>query len=109
LIAADAGGFICHGSWLLELIPDADLDARERRKPMSPRKRVIEGVRELLEQQYLESVGDRSKDEHGRFNDGERRAVLKAFLQKLTAGSESDQWAKVLHDIVQTDARCLSN
>jgi hypothetical protein len=58
---------------------------------MSPRKRVIEGVRELLEQQYLESVGDRSRDGYGRLNDAERRAVLKAFLPKLAAGSESDQ------------------
>jgi hypothetical protein len=109
VITADAGGFICQGCWLLELNPDADLIPRERRKPMSARMRVIEGVRELLEQQYLQSIGDRSKDEYGRLNDGERRAVLKAFLQKLTAGSESNQWAKVLHDIVQTDARCLSN
>jgi hypothetical protein len=75
---------------------------------MSPRVRVIEGVRELLEQQYLESVGDRSKDEYSGLNDGEQRLVLRAFLQKLTAGSESNQWARVLQDILQTDTCCMS-
>jgi hypothetical protein len=67
---------------------------------MSPRERIIEGVRELLEQQYLESVSDQSKDDYAGLNDSEQRLVLKAFLQKLTGGSDADQWAKVLHDIL---------
>jgi hypothetical protein len=67
---------------------------------MSPRDRIVEGVRKLLEEQYLESVGERDKEEYGRLNDSEQRAILKAFLQKLTGGSNADQWAKVLQDIL---------
>jgi hypothetical protein len=65
---------------------------------MSPRDRIIEGVRKLLEEQYLESVGERDKDEYGGLNGSEQRIVLKAFLQKLTGGSDADLWAKVLQD-----------
>jgi hypothetical protein len=67
---------------------------------MSPRERIIEGVRELLEQQYLESASDASKDEYRGLNDGEKRVVLKAFLKKLAGGSDPDLWAKVFHDIL---------
>ncbi len=67
---------------------------------MSPRDRIIEGVRKLLEEQYLESVGERDKDEYGGLNGSEQRVILKAFLQKLTGGSDADLWAKVLHDIL---------
>jgi hypothetical protein len=67
---------------------------------MTPRDRVIEGVRKLLEEQYLESVDDRSKDEYARFSETEKRSVLKAFLQKLTAGSKAEQWAKALGDVL---------
>jgi hypothetical protein len=52
-------------------IPDADEIPRERRTPTSFRERVIEGVRELLEQLYLESVGDRSRDEYNGLNDSD--------------------------------------
>jgi hypothetical protein len=71
-----------------------------QRTLVSPRERIIEGVRELLEQQYLESVDDRSKDEYRGLNGSEQRVILKAFLQKLTGGSDADLWAKVLHDIL---------
>jgi hypothetical protein len=67
---------------------------------MSPRERIIEGMRKLLEEQYLESVGEPDKDEYGRLNGSEQRVILKAFLQKLTGGSDADLWAKVLHDIL---------
>jgi hypothetical protein len=105
VITADAGGYICLGLRLLEQLPDAAETEipRERRTPMLPRDRIVEGVRELLEQQYFNSAGDRSKDEYGGLNDGEQRAALKAFLKKITAGSESHQWARVLQDIVQSD------
>jgi hypothetical protein len=67
---------------------------------MSPRERIIEGVRKLLEEQYLESVGERDRDEYRELNGSEHRVILKAFLQKLTGGSDADLWAKVLHDIL---------
>jgi hypothetical protein len=67
---------------------------------MSPRERIIEGVRKLLEKQYLESVGERDKDKYGGLNGSEQRVILKAFLQKLTGGSDADLWAKVLQDIL---------
>jgi hypothetical protein len=67
---------------------------------MSPRDRIIEGVRELLEKQYLESASDASKDEYRGLNGSEQRVILKAFLQKLTGGADADLWAKVLHDIL---------
>ena len=65
---------------------------------MSPRERIIEGVRELLEQQYLESVNDQSKHEYAGQSENEKRVTLKAFLQKLSAGSEAELWVKVLQD-----------
>jgi hypothetical protein len=67
---------------------------------MSPRDRIIEGVRKLLEEQYLESVGERDRDEYGRLNGSEQRVILKAFLQKLTGGSDADLWAKVIQNIL---------
>jgi hypothetical protein len=67
---------------------------------MSPRDQLVEGVRKLLEQQYLESVDDRSSDEYGGLNDHEKRLVLKAFLNKLAGGSDADLWARVFHDIL---------
>jgi hypothetical protein len=67
---------------------------------MSPRERIIEGVRKLLEEQYLESAGERDKDEYGGLNGSEQRVILKAFLQKLTGRSDADLWAKVLQDIL---------
>jgi hypothetical protein len=67
---------------------------------MSPRDQIVEGVRKLLEEQYLESASDASKDEYGGLNGSEQRVILKAFLQKLTGGSDADLWAKVFHDIL---------
>jgi hypothetical protein len=61
---------------------------------MSPRDRIIEGVRKLLEQQYLESIGDQSKHEYARLSDSDKKVPLKDFLQRLTDGSEADEWAK---------------
>ena len=57
-------------------------------------------VRELLEQQYLESVGGQAKEEYAALDHGEQTVVLKTFLQKLLARWESDQWAKVLLNIL---------
>ena len=67
---------------------------------MSPRDRIVEGVRKLLEEQYLESVGERDQDEYDRLNGSEQSVILKAFLQKLTGGSDADPWAKMLQDIL---------
>jgi hypothetical protein len=67
---------------------------------MSPRERIIEGVRELLEQEHLESVDDRSKDECRGSSGSEQRVILKAFLQKLTGGSDANLWAKVLQEFL---------
>jgi hypothetical protein len=67
---------------------------------MSPRDRIVEGVRELLEKQYLESVGDQCGAEYARLSDSQQRAVLKAFLGRLTAGAEPEQWAMRLQDIL---------
>jgi hypothetical protein len=67
---------------------------------MSPRDRIIEGLRKLLEEQYLESVGERDKDEYARLSETEKRGFLKAFLQRLTAGSKAEQWAKALGDVL---------
>jgi hypothetical protein len=67
---------------------------------MSPRDQLVEGVRRLLEQQYLESVGDQAKYNNAGLSETEKREILKAFLQKRTAGSKTGQWAKVLEDIL---------
>jgi hypothetical protein len=67
---------------------------------MSPRDQLVEGVRRLLEQQYLESVGDQAKYNNAGLSETEKREILKAFLQKRTAGSTTGQWAKVLEDIL---------
>ena len=67
---------------------------------MSPRDRIIEGMRELLEEQYLESVSDRSKAEYAGLSDVQKRAILKAFLRKLTAWSEAEEWVKMLEEIL---------
>jgi hypothetical protein len=67
---------------------------------MSPRDRIVEGVRELLEQQYLGSVGDQCRAEYARLSDSQQRAVLKGFLRKLTAGAESERWAMRLQEIL---------
>jgi hypothetical protein len=66
---------------------------------MSPRDRILSGVRQLLEQQYLESTSDHVKDEYVGLSDDEKRTALKAFLQKQTGGSE-EQWVKVLLDLL---------
>jgi hypothetical protein len=67
---------------------------------MSSRERIIEGVRKLLEEQYLESVGERDQDKYDGLNGSEQSVILKAFLQKLTGGSDADPWAKMLQDIL---------
>jgi hypothetical protein len=67
---------------------------------MSPRDQLVEGVRKLLEEQYFESVDDRSKDEYGGLNDHEKKLVLKAFLKKLAGESDTDLWAKLFHDVL---------
>jgi hypothetical protein len=66
---------------------------------MSPRDRIISGVRQLLEEQYLQSASDQAKDEYTGLNDDDKRVNLKAFLQKQTSGSE-EQWVKVLQDLL---------
>jgi hypothetical protein len=66
---------------------------------MSPRDRIVRGVRQLLEQQYLESMSDHAKDEYAGLSDDEKRTTLKAFLQKQTSGSD-EQWVKALQDLL---------
>jgi hypothetical protein len=67
---------------------------------MSPRDRIIEGVRKLLEKQYLESVGEREKDEFTGLSESEKRAAVKAFLEKRTARLRTAQWVRVLEHIL---------
>jgi hypothetical protein len=67
---------------------------------MSPREQIIEGVRKLLEEQYLESVSERDRHDYRELNELEKRKILKAFLRKLVSRSESDRWAKMLQDIL---------
>jgi hypothetical protein len=67
---------------------------------MSPRDLIIKGVRELLEQQYLESVAQEIKDDYAALNKDEKRKVLKEFLHKLTAESGGDSWAERIDDIL---------
>jgi hypothetical protein len=66
---------------------------------MSPRDRIISGMRQLLEQQYLDSKSEQSRDEYAGLSDDEKRTALKAFLQKQTSGPE-EQWVKVLQDLL---------
>jgi hypothetical protein len=56
-------------------------------------------VRKLLEQQYLESVGDQANDEYAGLSDDEKRTALKAFLLKQT-GTSQKLWVKVLQDVL---------
>jgi hypothetical protein len=56
-------------------------------------------IRQLLEQQYLESIGDQSKHEYAGLSEIEKRKVLKAFVQQA-AGFKTGQWVKVLEDIL---------
>jgi hypothetical protein len=63
------------------------------------RDQIIKAVRELLEQNYLASIDDQLKHEYAGLSEDEKRAVLRAFLQKRVAGSEA-HWAKVLEDII---------
>jgi hypothetical protein len=66
---------------------------------MSPRDRIVNGMRKLLEQQYLESVGDQGKDEYAGLSDDEKRTALRAFLLKQT-GTSQELWVKVLQDLL---------
>ena len=66
---------------------------------MSPRDRIVNGMRQLLEQQYLESTSDHAKDEYAGLSDDEKRTTLKAFLREQTGASE-EQWVKVLQDLL---------
>jgi hypothetical protein len=70
---------------------------------MSPRDRIIIGVRRLLEQQYLESMSDHAKDEYAGLSADEKRTTLKAFLQKQTSGSD-EKWVKALQETPQSDS-----
>ena len=67
---------------------------------MSPRDLIIKGVRELLEQQYLESVAQELKDDYAAFSEDEKRKVLKEFFHKLTAESGGDPWTERINDIL---------
>jgi hypothetical protein len=58
---------------------------------MSPQDRIAKGARELLEQQYLESVDDQSKNGYARLSDTEKRATLRAFLEKRNSESDTQQ------------------
>jgi hypothetical protein len=65
---------------------------------MLQRNLIREGVFELLEQPYLESVGPQAKQEWAELSDAERKEVLKNFLREIA--DDADQWAKRLHDIL---------
>jgi hypothetical protein len=66
---------------------------------MSPRDRIVIGVRQLIEQQYLESTSDHAKDDYTGLSDDEKRTTLKAFLREQ-AGASEEQWVKVLQDLL---------
>ena len=66
---------------------------------MSPRDRIVNGVRELLEQHYLESVADQAKDDYAGLSDDEKRTTLKDFLLKQT-GASQELWVKTLLDLL---------
>jgi hypothetical protein len=66
---------------------------------VSPRDRIIIGVLQLIEQQYLKSTNDRTKEEYAGLSGHEKRKTLKSFLQKQTFASRR-QWAKTLQDMV---------
>jgi hypothetical protein len=67
---------------------------------MSSRDRITRDMRQLIEQQYLASIGDQAKHEYAELSETEKRKDLKDFLQKRTARSKSDQWVRVLEDIL---------
>ena len=67
---------------------------------MSQRDGIVMVVRQLLEQQYLKSIDDQSKHEFTGLSESEKRAVLKAFLEKRTAGLRTARWVRVLEDIL---------
>ena len=67
---------------------------------MSRRDGIVRVVRQLLEQQYLESIGVQARHEFADLSESEKRAVLKAFLEQQTAGLRTAQWVRVLEDIL---------
>jgi hypothetical protein len=71
-----------------------------RRGQMSSLDPIINGVRDLLEREYLESVGDEPKDAYAGLSATEKRKTLKTFLQKLTVDPEVRHWAKRLEEIL---------
>jgi hypothetical protein len=67
--------------------------------PSMPRDRVIKRVRKLIEQTYLESVGDQSKHEYARLSEIEKRVVPGPLLQKRIAGSNTSESCVSGHEI----------
>jgi hypothetical protein len=63
---------------------------------MTPRDRIISGMRQLLEQQYLDSMSEQSRGEYAGLSDDEKRTTLRAFLQKQNDESDTEQWMKLL-------------
>ena len=64
---------------------------------MLSRDRLTEDARQIFEKHYLESLDDH-KDAYARLTEGEKRKVLKAFLEKLTVSSDGNEWVNRLAD-----------
>jgi hypothetical protein len=66
---------------------------------MSPRDRVVSGLRRVLEELYLGSASDRAKQRYTESSEAERRMILGAFLRKQLDGSQAaKQWVRLLRD-----------
>jgi hypothetical protein len=55
---------------------------------------IVNGVRQLVERQYLASASKQEKHEYAGLPGGARRLIVKAFLREQTGGS--NQGAKTL-------------
>jgi hypothetical protein len=60
---------------------------------MLSRDQIIDDVRQVLEQHYLQSANDDSKNKYAQLSEIEKRTALKTFLQDLTVASDGDEWA----------------
>ena len=66
---------------------------------MSPRDRIVSGLRRVLEELYLGSASDRAKQRYAESSEAERGMILGAFLQKQLDGSQAaKQWVQLLRD-----------
>jgi hypothetical protein len=66
---------------------------------MSSIDRIISGVRQLIEEQYLESANAVARDEYAAMRTEDKTATLKAFLlEQAKVSKESLEWAATFID-----------